>query len=152
MPNPAIPPLPAALAKSKGPELDLPASPAFNRVYMLWSADHFQPIVNGVATFRIDSIINLQNAMEFFPSRRTVGLLRRAGIRTVFLHLDMFRFDIPRKWRNPQPHHVDRAAARSVRGLPLTRRRIGDVVRYDLKPVAHPQRSLRMFAPYAPDG
>ena len=88
--------------------------------------------------------------MEFFPSRRTVALLRQAGVRTVFLHLDMFRYPIPRKWRNPQPHHPELNARRSIRGLPVTRTRIGNVIRYDLKPVRHPSNSLHGFAPYAP--
>lgn len=145
--SPKVPPVPAGMDAAPGPQLHLPASPAFNRVYMLWTSNRFQKIANGVATFRIDSIVNLQNTMDRFPNTRAVRLLRRAGFRTVFIHLDMLSYPIPRKWNNPQPHYPRRAAAKDVSRIPgVTRVQInGNTIRYDLKPVPHPLNSLREF-------
>jgi hypothetical protein len=146
-PSPPVPPVPVGMDSAPGPQVHLPASPAFNRVYMLWTSNKFQPIANGVATFRIDSIVNLQNAMENFPDRTTVRKLREAGFRTVFLHLDIINQPIPRKWHNPQPHFPRRNAARSVAGIPGVTKRVLDrnTIEYDLAPVPHPRHSLAMF-------
>jgi hypothetical protein len=133
--------------RAAGPQLHLPASPAFNRVYMLWTSDKFQPIANGVATFRIDSIVNMQNAMDKFPDTRVVTKLREAGFRTVFLHLDIQKDPIPRKWHDPQPHFPRKAAAKDVSHIRGVTRRVlnANTIEYDLKPVAHPRNSLAMF-------
>jgi hypothetical protein len=142
MPNPAVPPAPAVLAASPAPQIDLPANAAFDRVYQLWSSDRFQPIVNGVSTFSIPSLGNLMSQMDNFPDRRSVATLRRIGVRTVFIHTDITRLPIPRKWMGLHPPNARAAAARSVAGLPLRRTRVGSVVRYDLDPVARPTHSL----------
>ncbi|MEA2474148.1 MAG: hypothetical protein QOE06_2063 [Thermoleophilaceae bacterium] len=142
MPNPSVPPAPAALAAAPAPQLELPANAAYDRLYQLWSVDRFQPIVNGVSTFPIPSMGELMLQMDRFPSRRTVGRLRRLGVRTVLIHLDVTRLPLQRKWKNVHPPDLRRMVRRPVAGLPLRRTRAGSVIRYDLKPVAHPTRKL----------
>jgi hypothetical protein len=147
MPTPAVPPVPAAMASAPaGPQLHLPTNPPFDRIYQLWSAEGFQPIVNGVSTFAIPSLSNLMIRMDHFPNHETVGILRRLGVRTVFIHLDVTPLPIPHKWTAIHPHVPRRSARKPVAGLPLTRTQIGQVVRYDLKPYPHPHHNLSKAA------
>ena len=134
VPNPAVPAEPAGLDAVPAPQLHLPTNPAFDRVYQYWSSNRFQPIVNGVATFSFTSQNKLRQAMNAFPDARSVDRLRRLGVRTVILHLDIHRFPIPLKWLAPHPRYARLAAARSVAGLPLTRRRHGNYIVYTLDP------------------
>jgi hypothetical protein len=135
MPNPSVPPPPPGVAGAPAPQLHLPTNAAFDRIYMLWSVDGFPKVANGTSTFGIQSLDDLRTAMGAFPDRHAVALLRRMGIRTVFIHTKLERYPIPRKWQRKHPTQTREAAARSVAGLPLTRTRIGPTVRYDLKPL-----------------
>ena len=135
VPNPRVPPVPAGLAAVAAPQLHLPTNPAFDRVYQYWSTDRFQPIVNGVATFSFTSQNRLRQAMNGFPDSRSVELLRRMGVRTVILHLDIHRLPIPLKWLAPHPRYARLAAAKSVAGLPLTTSRRGSYIVYTLAPL-----------------
>jgi hypothetical protein len=135
MPNPKVPPAPLGLAGAAAPQLHLPTNAAFDRIYMLWSVDGFPKIANGTSTFGIQSLDNLRTDMGSFPDRRTVAELRRMGIRTVFIHTKLERYPIPRKWPRKHPTDTRAAAARSVKGLGITRTRVGSTVRYDLRPL-----------------
>ena len=134
MPNPTVPPVPPGLTGAPGPQLHLPTNAAFDRIYMLWSVDGFPKIANGTSTFGIQSLDNLRTDMGAFPDAKTVARLRRMGVRTVFLHTKLERYPIPRKWSRKHPSDTKAAAARPVKGLPLTRTRIGPTIRYDLQP------------------
>jgi len=135
VPNPAVPPVPAGLAAVPAPQLPLPTNPAFDRGYQYWSTGRFQPIVNGVATFSFTSQNKLRQAMNAFPNVRSVELLRRMGVRTVILHLDIHRLPIPLKWLAPHPRYARLAAAKSVASLPLTMTRHGSYIVYALEPL-----------------
>jgi hypothetical protein len=148
MPNPAVPSVPAAVASARAPQIDLPNNAAYDRIYQYWSSEHFNPLVNGVATFSIPSQDALRDWMNEFPNAHSVSLLRHIGVRVVFLHLDIERLPIPRKRIFQYPTDVRAAARRSVRGLPITRVvRHGDVIEYDLAPlpVTRPQ-AIKFYA------
>jgi hypothetical protein len=134
MPDPAVPPPPRGLAGAPGPQLHLPTNAAYDCIYMLWSVDGFPKIANGTSTFGIQSLDDLRTRMGSFPDRATVAELRRMGIRTVFLHTTIEDYPIPRRYQRMHPTEVRAAARRSVKGLPLTRTRVGPTIRYDLRP------------------
>ena len=142
MPNPVVPAAGAAVDSAPAPQLHLPANAAFDRLYQVWTVDRFQPIVNGVSTFSIPTYDQLMIEMDHFPSQKSVARLRRLGVRTVFIHLDVMRLPIPRKWMALHPHDYRKNARKPVAGLPLRRTRSGSVLRYDLKPVPHPTNNL----------
>ena len=73
--------------------------------------------------------------MNGFPDSRSVELLRRMGVRTVILHLDIHRLPIPLKWLAPHPRYARLAAAKSVASLPLTMTRHGSYIVYALEPL-----------------
>ncbi len=144
MPNPAVP---LGAPTSAGPQIDLPTNPAYDRVYQFWTAARFQPLENGVATFSIPNEDALHDWMNRFPDAYSIYLLRHLGIRTVFLHLGIQRYQIPHQFQLPYPGDVRAAAARSVRGLPVIRVvRLGDTIRYDLRPLPVTRaQALRFF-------
>jgi hypothetical protein len=138
LPHPRVPPVPRAefQAPTGRVQLDLPSDPASDRVYQYWSTDGFRPIADGNSTFDIPSQDDLRGAMHDFPDAASVQKLRSLGILTVVLHTDLpplpaLHFAIP------EPPDPAQAARKSVAGLPLTRARIGSIVVYRLKPVAH---------------
>jgi hypothetical protein len=95
------------------PQLHLPAEAGEESQprFVLWSTDGFPRIVNGLGSIGAASYAEVQRATKWFPSRRSVELLRSIGVRTVVLHPEL-AFGTP--WA--------RAAWRSDRGLPLRRR------------------------------
>jgi hypothetical protein len=135
VPHPSVPPVPSGEDAAAAPQVHLPTNPAFDRVYQFWSSNRFQPIANGVATFSVYSQDVLRRRMASFPDAPSVAFLRRRGIRSVILHLDLESRPIPRKERNPFPRSPRRAARRSVAGLPLTRERRPGYVLYRLAPL-----------------
>jgi hypothetical protein len=132
---PVVPPAPARQDTVPAPQMHLPTNAAFDRVYQLWSTNRFQPIFNGVATFLIHSQDSLRGKMAHFPDAKSVNALRRAGFRSVILHLTVERLPIPQKFVHPFPGNARRAASRSVAGLPLTRVRRHGYILYLLKPL-----------------
>jgi hypothetical protein len=120
--QPRVPESQLSFASIPAPQLHLPALLAEdNRRYLLWSTDGFGDLVNGRASVRPVFTAGLVDAMDSFPDRSSVATLRRNGVRSVTLHLD-------RVLGTPQ---LD-AASKSIAGLGLTRRRIGDVLVYEL--------------------
>jgi hypothetical protein len=120
--QPAVPFPPAPFATLPAPQLHLPGARATdNRRYLLWSVDGFPPMVNGRSSLRPEFTGRLTADAEAFPDRRTVGLLRRLGVKTVIIHLDRV---VGTPWAN--------AADRTVVGLPLRRQRRGSIVVYDI--------------------
>lgn len=121
--QPAVPPSPPSTAAVPAPQLHLPAERAAdNRRYILWSTDGFPKLVNGRSSLNPAFTQHLIEDVEGFPDRRTVGLLRRLGVRSVVLHADRTEGT---PWQG--------AARRPVAGLPVTRTRRDGLVVYVLR-------------------
>jgi hypothetical protein len=124
--QPLVPPPPADISNVPAPQLWLPAESADdNRHYLLWSTDGFPDLVNGRSSVQPKYTAGLIRAMDRFPDRGSVALLRRIGVRSVIL-------DLGRVADTPQRH----AASRSIAGLGIDRERSGDVIIYDTSTVA----------------
>jgi hypothetical protein len=122
--QPQVSRIPPSTASVPAPQLHLPALRATdNRRYILWSTDGFPALVNGRSSLNPGFTEHLIRHVEGFPSRKSVALLARLGVRSVVLHAD-------RVARTPW----HRAAKRSVAGLPLTRTRRGELVIYEIDP------------------
>jgi hypothetical protein len=118
-----VPPAPADVSAVAAPQLHLPAlAAADNRRYLYWSTDGFPEIANGRASVQPAFTQRLIEAMDGFPDRASVALLREEGVRSVILHL-------ARVEGTPQ----ESAARRPIAGLGLRRRRIGGVLAYELR-------------------
>jgi len=128
-PHPRVPDRPAALTEATAPLLQLPFGSDFDAafldegLYLFWSIDGFPALVNGASGFAPASYYPLADRMERFPDTETVQELRALGVRTVVLHTDLARGTA---W--------ERAATRSVEGLPLTRQEAGSAVLYRITP------------------
>jgi hypothetical protein len=121
--QPPVPSPPPSTAAVPAPQLHLPAlRPEDNRRYLLWSTDGFPKIVNGRSSFQPPFTKRLIARMRDFPDRRTVTLLARLGVRSVILHVNRVRHT---PWRG--------AARRPVGSLPLTRRRLGPLLVYEIR-------------------
>jgi hypothetical protein len=121
--QPPAPGAPIAFSSLAEPQLHLPAGrPEDNRHYLLWSTDGFPKMTNGRSSLDPTFTFGFVDDMRSFPSRASVALLRELGVRTVALHTQRVRGT---PWED--------AAERSVRGLPLTRSREGDVVIYEIR-------------------
>jgi hypothetical protein len=121
--QPRVPPAPADLSSVPAPQLHLPAERAEdNRRYLLWSTDGFPAIVNGRSSLNPTFTIRLIRHVRDFPDQRSVALLRRKGVRSVVLHTD-------RAGGTPWA----RAKDRSIAGLPLTERRLSNVIVYEIR-------------------
>jgi hypothetical protein len=133
--QPKVPRIPPSTASVAAPQLHLPAERATdNRRYILWSTGGFPAIVNGRSSLNPAFTERLIERMEPFPDRRTVAHLARLGVRSVILHTN--RVD-GTPWRG--------AARRPIAGLPVTRRRRGELVVYEIRsPIA--SRPARAYA------
>jgi hypothetical protein len=121
--QPAVPTAPPSVASVPAPQLHLPAERASdNRRYILWSTDGFPKLVNGRSSLNPTFTQRLIEAVEGFPSRRTVELLGRTGVRSVVLHANRAEGT---PWQG--------AARRPVSGLPVTRMRRDGLVIYELR-------------------
>jgi hypothetical protein len=121
--QPRVPPIPPSTASIPAPQLHLPAlRPGDNRRYILWSTDGFPELVNGRSSFNPPFTQHLIDGVLDFPDPRTVALLSRVGIRSVVLHTNRVE---------GTPWQV--AAHKPVTGLPVTRRRLGDLVVYEIR-------------------
>jgi hypothetical protein len=100
-------------------------SPEDNRRYLLWSTDGFPKMINGRSSIDPVFTFSVFRRVRPFPDRATVRYLRKIGVRTVVLHTGRAAHTY---WAH--------AAARPVRGLPLTRTRRGYDVIYELSPMA----------------
>ena len=114
------------MSKVPAPQLHLPADFAEdNRRYLLWSTDGFPDLVNGRSSVQPESTAALIAAMDGFPDRASVALLRERGVESVILHL-------ARLPGSPQ----EGAEKRPIQGLGVSRRRVGEVLVYELLPNA----------------
>jgi hypothetical protein len=121
--QPTVPRIPPSTASVAPPQLHLPAERATdNRRYILWSTDGFPAIVNGRSSLNPAFTEHLIERVKPFPDRRTVALLSRLGVRSVILHTNRVHGT---PWRG--------AARRPIAGLPVTRRRVGVLVVYEIR-------------------
>jgi hypothetical protein len=117
--HPAAPRAPAGLAGIVEPQLHLPLTVPANRRYVLWSSAGFPKLVNGRGSFVPTYFAELEHRMRTFPDRRTAGLVRALGVRSVVLHPDLAPGTA---WQD--------AAERSSAGLGLVRKRRGELIVY----------------------
>jgi hypothetical protein len=115
--------------------LELPTDPANDRLYQLWSTADWQRIANGNSTFDIPAQDDLRGGMQNFPDAPGVAKLQRLGIRTVVLHMVQASLP-PLHYAIPEPPNPGLAARKSIAGLPLTRRRVGSLVIFEIAPAS----------------
>ena len=121
--QPAAPVSPIAFSSLAEPQLHLPADrPEDNRRYLLWSTDGFPKMVNGRSSLDPTFTFGLIADVHGFPDRASVELLSDVGVRSVALHT-----------RRVSGTAWEDAAQRPIRGLPLTRTRVGDVIVYVIR-------------------
>jgi hypothetical protein len=120
--QPEVPAAPVEFSTIPAPQLHLPAALADdNRRYLLWSTDGLRDLVNGRSSTQPEFTEELIAEMAEFPSPATVARLRELGVATVVLHVDRIA-------GTPQGS----APARPLGGLDVERRRVGNVIVYEL--------------------
>lgn len=82
-PHPAVPTPPAAMRTAPEPMLVLPAGGVGDLNYMLWSADGFPRITNGLGGFEPVTQAQTRVAVATFPDAGSVAYLRGIGVRSV---------------------------------------------------------------------
>jgi hypothetical protein len=137
--DPVVPVMPAGQVHVQGPVLELPTDPANDRLYQLWSTADWQQIANGNSTFDIPAQDDLRGGMQNFPDAPGVAKLQRLGIRTVVLHTVAAPLP-PLHYAIPEPPNPLQAATKSIAGLPLTRRRVGSLVIFEIQPATQAGR------------
>jgi hypothetical protein len=85
---PKAPPTSAWLkAAAYGPVLELPwTDPDGPAIYLYWSIDHWQPMVNGWGSFQPPGSLGLGVIGHRWPTAYTSRVFRRVGIRYVVVH------------------------------------------------------------------
>jgi len=132
--HPVVPQPASAEIGLPAPRLDLPTDGAADRVWQYFSTDGFYKIPVGNSTFDIPAVDDLRGGMNGFPDRASIEKLRYYGIRTVVLHLHLPRLPGVVGFARAEPPDVAAAAAKSVAGLGVTRRRVGSIVIYHIGP------------------
>ncbi len=133
--HPRVPQPVRAEAGLPAPVLDLPSDGAYDRVWQYFSVDGFYKIPVGNSTFDLPKLDDLRGGMQNFPDKASVEKLRFDGIRTVVLHTKPIRQLPPVNYAStPEPPDPAAAAAKPIAGLGLTRRRVGDIVIYEIGP------------------
>jgi hypothetical protein len=121
--QPKVPPNPPSVASVPAPQLHLPAKRATdNRRYILWSTDGFPKLVNGRSSLNPAFTTHLIGRTWGFPDRHSVAVLSRLGVRSVILHTNRVKGT---PWQG--------AARRPVTGLGVRRRRLGELLVYEIR-------------------
>jgi len=118
-----------------GPLLDLPTDGALDRIWQYFSTDGFYEIPIGNSTFDMPDVDDLRGGMNGFPDRASVEKLRFYHIKTVVLHTVLPKGLPPE--HGPvvvEPPDPAAAAAKSIAGLGITRRRVGTLEIYEIGP------------------
>ncbi len=133
--HPVVPQPAKAEIGLPGPVLDLPTDGAYDRIWQYFSVDGFYKIPLGNSTFDIPALDDLRGGMNRFPDLASVEKLRYYHIRTVVLHLEPIK-DLPpvQSIIVPEPPDPQAAAAKSIAGLGITRRRVGSIVIFEIGP------------------
>jgi hypothetical protein len=114
------------------PILDLPTDGADDRLWQYFSSDGFPKIADGNSTFDLPAEDDLRGGMGGFPDEASIEKLRWYGIHTVVLHLTRAKLPGLHAPEIPEPPDARAAAAKPVKGLGVTRRRVGDLVIYTI--------------------
>lgn len=117
-----------------GPLLDLPTDGPNDRLWQYFSTDGFYKIPVGNSTFDFLAVDDLRGGMSGFPDRASIAKLRYYGIRTVVLHLKVAKLPGIVGYALAEPRDSAAAAAKSVVGLGVSRRRVGSIVIYEIGP------------------
>ncbi len=134
MATPVVPQPAKAEIGLSGPLLDLPTDGASDRVWQYFSVDGFPKIAEGNSTFDLPAEDDLRGGMSGFPDEASVEKLRYYHIKTVVLHLHLPPLPGLHGYETAEPPDPAAAAAKPVTGLGITRRRVGDVVIYEIGP------------------
>jgi hypothetical protein len=132
--HPVVPQPARAEIGLPGPILDLPTDGAADRVWQYFSTDGFPRIANGNSTFDMHAMDDLRGGMNRFPDEASIEKLRWYGIHTVVLHLNLPALPGLHGYAIAEPPDASAAAAKPVKGLGVTRRRVGGVVIYAIGP------------------
>jgi hypothetical protein len=132
--HPVVPqPKPAEIGLP-GPLLDLPTDGPADRIWQYYSTNGFYKIPTGNSTFDIPAVDDLRGGVNRFPDKASVEKLRFYGIRTVVLHLTMPKLPGIVSDAHPEPPDTAAAAAKPIAGLGITRKRVGELVIYEIGP------------------
>jgi hypothetical protein len=132
--HPLVPQPASAEIGLPGPILDLPTDGAADRLWQYFSTNGFYKIPVGNSTFDIPAVDDLRGGMSGFPDRASVEKLRYYGVKTVVLHTVMPILPGIKLPEIPEPPDANAAAARPVKGLGISRRRVGALVIYEIGP------------------
>ena len=133
--HPVVPQPARAEIGLPGPLLDLPTDGTHDRIWQYFSTDGFYDIPIGNSTFDMPAVDDLRGGMSGFPDRASVEKLRYYGIRTVVLHTkDYTGLPVSHSFVVPEPPNTLAAAAKPIRGLGITRRKVGSIVIYEIGP------------------
>jgi hypothetical protein len=134
MATPVVPQPARAEIGLPAPILYLPTDGASDRVAQYFSVDGFPKIANGNSTFDIPAMDDLRGGMNAFPDKASIEKLRFYGIHTVVLHTKLPKLPGLHGYAVSEPPDPAAAAEKPVNGLGVTRRRVGDVVIYEIGP------------------
>jgi hypothetical protein len=132
--DPVVPQPARAEVGLPGPLLDLPTDGPADRLWEYFSTDGFYKIPVGNSTFDFPAVDDLRGGMSGFPDKASIEKLRFWGVHTVVLHLQMPRLPGIVGYALAEPANATLAAAKSVSGLGVTRRRVGSLVIYEIGP------------------
>ncbi len=132
--HPAVPQPAKAEIGLPGPIIDLPTDGASDRIWQYFSVDGFPQIADGNSTFDIPAMDDVRGGMNGFPDKASIEKLRYYHIKTAVLHLHMPALPGLHGYAITEPPDPEAAAAKSVKGLGVTRRRVGNVVIYEISP------------------
>jgi hypothetical protein len=134
MAAPVVPQPARAEVGLAAPILNLPTDGASDRVAQYFSTDGFPKIANGNSTFDIPQMDDLRGGMSGFPDKASIEKLRFYGIRTVVLHTKLPKLPGLHGYAVSEPPDPAAAAEKPVTGLGVKRRRVGNVVIYEIGP------------------
>lgn len=128
---PKAPPEPPGARAVAPPQLHLPITIAANRRYVYWSTNGFPEIVNGRGSIDPASFKVLTLEVSGFPDATSVAALRRLGVRSVVMHPYLLGGT---RWQN--------SVYKPFEQFGISRRVEGDLLVYDIPPVAGERRAL----------
>ncbi len=126
IPTAQLPPKPRGIeAAGEELQLHLPLNIGFpsEAQYMLWTTDRFPLLVNGYSGLVPQRLRALETLIKRFPDAASIDALRVFGVKTVVLYPALARDSA---WRD--------AHTRSIEGLGIERRPVGDVVIFVILP------------------
>lgn len=121
LPQVHVPAQPPGQLSAPAPQLNLPTKAGLDGLYAFWGIGAFPRMANAASSFDPVVVGDIRRASTNFPNPPSVRFFRRLGIRTIILHRSLARGT---PWRN--------VAGRSIVGLGITRRDVGDLVVYRL--------------------